>query len=1310
MERVRKYWKYIVGLMVVLGVTAVGIRYATADDEIRISFSQEDAYEVNQGADTIISYKIEGTIASDIRTTVTVETDDKLGVVAIEPDSETATNQYTPEKYDIVYDGNNNTVPVTGTHNIKASRTATGITKVKITLVQEKEDPNTPGTWISAADPIEKIAYIKSNFTDTDYVPANYLLSLQSSSTSTVTVSGIANGQNVVYTPEYDKVIKVNNDGTMIKALSGGSSYIDITITLDNESITKQTSPIMVEVEQDKTADGKFDSATLGITQEDYFKLYMNNAKSLNSIFNVDEPQAVEWQLEQVGAEPNDVFTNTADGIVGTNYGVAKLKCYAKGDTRVAETYIVVLFSFAAKDRESMNVNSTIQILQAASIGSYSFKADYIGAAAQYVTISADNTLLTANKSGEAEVSIKATSLSNIYREFYESTEPGSTAEDTPGVYAYTKRLRIIIIDALSLDKNVAYVSVDGTIDLYASVTNTTSPVIWSIGDGSGKYITFEDGSLNQTTSISEDGKRHKVTIKGIKMTGLDNVATVTATQTSDGVAMKATCTFTVGNPVMGIEIKEFAQSPVVGGTIELEAQFLDNAEPYNKNLKWTSSNETIATVTPHDDNPRLCTVTFPEGSGGGYVTITVIAEDGLYSDSVTLDVKQPLTGITIDQGDSADVDFRVGTMQLSATITPLANGNNGGITWSSSNEDLATVDQNGLVTFIKPGEKIVITATANGTLADGKTRPSDSITLNVTQPVTNITLDYTELTLRIGFGQLLSATVEPDNATNKRYKFTSTDTSVATVDESTGYVTAVNSGTCNIRCDSEDGNYTAICTVTVVQPVLSVSLSESQMTVVKGTYFWLSATVSPDNANNKQVNWVSSNSEICTVGSDGQCVAVAAGKCTISAVSLDSGVAGYCEVTVTEPVTGILLNTYSENMIAGNKLMLLPTVLPVEATNKNVTYVSSDPSVATVDVNGIVTAVAGGSCSIKVTTEERQLTAVCNITVKEYVSSITLDRTQAYLNYGASMQLAATVAKETATDKGVTWSSNNPGIISVDQAGVVRAVNYGTAVISVVANDGGGAVGTCTITVIKPVTEIGLDRRKVTIIVGETVYVTPTVYPSDATIQGVTWSSSDSNIATVDFDGQVTGMAVGKCEVTATSTDGNNVRSSCIVTVVPAISASGVKINSDDLVMLRGKTRTLKARLTPGNSTEGINWVSSDTSVVVVDGNGTISTVGPGVAEVTAYSSVTGTEDSCKISVIQMNSTAISLEQYDTYNLFVDYAPDKTISWRTSNNRVATISQSGLVTARKPGTCTIYATIEGKTVSCTVTVVALKR
>ena len=76
MERVRKYWKYIVGLMVVLGVTAVGIRYATADDEIRLSFSQEDAYEVNQGADTIISYKIEGTIASDIRTTVTVEIDD----------------------------------------------------------------------------------------------------------------------------------------------------------------------------------------------------------------------------------------------------------------------------------------------------------------------------------------------------------------------------------------------------------------------------------------------------------------------------------------------------------------------------------------------------------------------------------------------------------------------------------------------------------------------------------------------------------------------------------------------------------------------------------------------------------------------------------------------------------------------------------------------------------------------------------------------------------------------------------------------------------------------------------------------------------------------------------------------------------------------------------------------------------------------------------------------------------------------------------------------------------------------------------
>lgn len=1367
MERVRKYWKYIVGLIVVLGVTAVGIRYATASADLAVTISGGNItgsgtanspyiVEIDKDSSAEIDYSyingLDENGGGKVEAVYTVASDDRDVVkIAMVPGGTGATNATAPADtdYEMLRDYNAST----GTDKIRITAEKSGIAKITIITSEYGVDANGAIDLTKKEQRAETVIYVKVPFVQGAIISSrgNDLLSATNHDTLQIEDLGstVAKLDDVVFEAKHNIIEKSQADGKLFEAKYGGTTSIKGTYTNYNLTLETEEIPVYVKVEM-KTEDGSFVSPRPSGTTYKYFEVLKDEGRLLSDMFNVLDDgtlaDTVGWEYEKIPTEADNIFENSANGIIGKTYGVGKILCYPKGRNAdaPADVYIIVPRSVLTSDILTINVGDTYQIVD----DDDNLASVLVSGGLDQYVISTTGKSITALSSGTAKATVNMDQITTIYGDYYikkrnlqQYSNPSQVGSNggyvdagTTNGYQIIIPFNVKVIDNFRLDKEQAYVTVhqdstdnpdNGIIELMAYVTNTVNPVTWSASANGCVTLIDENGTesstITTTTVYDENGnvvtnetnsngkvRYHKIRIKGIKAT-TDNtgMAVVTAVQKVGGSTKSASCNITVGNPVTGLIIDDKAITPVIGNTYELTASFTNELQPYNGNLKWISSNSNIAEVEQDSTNPRKVQVTF---KAGGTVTITVVSEDGMYEAHVTYEVTQALTGIKIDQktGDQAlELDYRLGSFQLSATITPDGDGVNKGKTWKSLNPSVAKVNENGLVEFIAPGTAAIVVQ-ADGVNENGEV-VTDQIQLDITNPVTNITLDYTELTLRIGFGQRLSATVEPANATDTTVKWTSSDQSVATVDEN-GYVTAVNAGSCNILCVANDGNYTAICTVTVIQPVLSVSLSESTMTVVKGTYFWLSATVSPDNANNKQVNWVSSNSEICTVGSDGQCVAVAAGKCTISAVSLDSGVAGYCEVTVTEPVTGILLNTYSENMIAGNKLMLLPTVLPVEATNKNVTYVSSDPSVATVDVNGIVTAVAGGSCSIKVTTEERQLTAVCNITVKEYVSSITLDRTQAYLNYGASMQLTATVAKETATDKGVTWSSNNPGIISVDQAGVVRAVNYGTAVISVVANDGGGAVGTCTITVIKPVTEIGLDRRKVTIIVGETVYVTPTVYPSDATIQGVTWSSSDSNIATVDFDGQVTGMAVGKCEVTATSTDGNNVRSSCIVTVVPAISASGVKINSDDLVMLRGKTRTLKARLTPGNSTEGINWVSSDTSVVVVDGNGTISTVGPGVAEVTAYSSVTGTEDSCKISVIQMNSTAISLEQYDTYNLFVDYAPDKTISWRTSNNRVATISQSGLVTARKPGTCTIYATIEGKTVSCTVTVVALKR
>ena len=167
-------------------------------------------------------------------------------------------------------------------------------------------------------------------------------------------------------------------------------------------------------------------------------------------------------------------------------------------------------------------------------------------------------------------------------------------------------------------------------------------------------------------------------------------------------------------------------------------------------------------------------------------------------------------------------------------------------------------------------------------------------------------------------------------------------------------------------------------------------------------------------------------------------------------------------------PVTGVSLNTSTLNLIEGGTGTLIATVEPSNATNKNVTWESSTKSVATVDANGLVTAVSAGTATITVTTEDGNKTASCTVTVTVPVTGVTLSQTQASLYYNrtpSTLTLTATVTPDNATNKDVTWTSSNPSAATVNQNGVVTAVAPGTAVITVTTVDG-GFTATCTVTV----------------------------------------------------------------------------------------------------------------------------------------------------------------------------------------------------------------------------------------------------
>ena len=242
---------------------------------------------------------------------------------------------------------------------------------------------------------------------------------------------------------------------------------------------------------------------------------------------------------------------------------------------------------------------------------------------------------------------------------------------------------------------------------------------------------------------------------------------------------------------------------------------------------------------------------------------------------------------------------------------------------------------------------------------------------------VTGVSLNKTNTTLPVGSSETLTATVTPANATNKDVTWKTSDTSVATV--TNGTVTAVAPGTATITVTTTEDSKTATCTVTVTQPTTGVTLNKVNTTIPIGSTETLTATVYPPNATDKSVTWTTSNAAVATVA-DGIVTAVAVGTATITVTS-SNGSTATCEVTVTQPVTGVSLNKTSTTLYMGSTETLKATVAPADATDKSVTWMTSNAEVATV-TNGLVIAVAPGTATITVTTVDGAKTATCTVTV----------------------------------------------------------------------------------------------------------------------------------------------------------------------------------------------------------------------------------------------------------------------------------------------------------------------------------------
>ena len=503
------------------------------------------------------------------------------------------------------------------------------------------------------------------------------------------------------------------------------------------------------------------------------------------------------------------------------------------------------------------------------------------------------------------------------------------------------------------------------------------------------------------------------------------------------------------------------------------------------------------------------------------------------------------------------------------------------------------------------------------------------------TPVATSITVNPSSQTLAtIGATVQLTATVRDQNnnpMTGQTVNWTSANTAVATV-SGNGLVTAVTNGTSQVTARS--GNASGTASITVAEPAptrIAVAPSSHTLEAI-GETVELRATVR-DQRNNvmsgQTITWTSGNEAVATVSEAGLVTAVGNGTAEITARS--GSLFANATITVASPVaTSITIEPDAHTLEAvGATVQLTATVLDQHENvmaDATVTWSSDDEAVATVDDAGLVTAVGNGTAQITARAGDASGTAAITVT-QPVATTITIEPTAHTLEaIGATVQLTATVLdqhEKVMEDAAITWSSDDEAVATVDDAGLVTAVGNGTAQITAQSGD---ASSMASITVSQPVaTTITIEPDTHALeAIDATVQLTATVLDQHENVMEdavVTWSSGDEAVATVNEAGLVTAVRNGMADITAQS---GSLYSNAAITVSQAPAKIGTAFDPDSTTLTEiGQTLLLTIVVSDANDFSikdaAVSWSSSNESVATVDGDGLVTAVGNGMADITA-------------------------------------------------------------------------------------------
>jgi len=698
------------------------------------------------------------------------------------------------------------------------------------------------------------------------------------------------------------------------------------------------------------------------------------------------------------------------------------------------------------------------------------------------------------------------------------------------------------------------------------------------------------------------------------------SVATITAGGVVTGVAGGTSLiTYTNNNGCTTTAIVTINATPTITGagsvTIASNTTWVGSGTP-NATTPWVSGSTAIATITAGG------VIT---GVANGTSLITYTNSNGCSTTAIiTVSANPTIAGPM--------------SLCLGTSVTLIGSGTPGAIPWTSSDVTIATINSSGVVTSVGAGTTLITYTDNSGNTATQIETVNSLPTISGT------------LALCIGGTSLLSGTPTP-NAVNP---WLSANPAVATIDNTTGLVTAISAGTSLITYTNSNG-----CTTTAIVTVNGSPFITGTLTVCANSTTSLTGSGIPG-----ATPWVSGTATVATIDNAGLVTGVGAGTSLITYTNSNG-----CTTTAIVTVNALPSITGTLSACIGNTTPLFGS-----GTAGATPWTSSDVTVATIDNAGVVTGVGAGTSLITYTNSNGCATTSI-VTINPFPS----------ITGSTTVTVGATTTWTGSGAPGATpWLSGSPAVATINNAGLITGVISGTSLITYTNSNG------CTTTQIITVNLLPTITGTPVVCAGGTTQLTG----SGTAAATTPWTSSVTSVATVDNTGLVTSIAAGTTLITYTDNNANTATVIVTVNALPSITGT--------LSVCVGSATPLAGTATPAAAP----WASATTSVATINNAGVVTGIAAGNSLIT-YTNSNGCTTTAIVTVNALSSISgtLSVCVGNTTPLAATGIPGAT-PWTSGTPTVATIDNAGVVTGVGAGTSLItYTNSNGCITTAIVTV-----